>query len=120
MVHNLARHELQEEPPRPVEAETWLRRALAVDSADTEGLYTLASALECQGRRQEAVAVRDEYEKKSALLTRTNRMLKDQARHASDDPNVLAELGTLLLSVSQERLGLHWLNQALAGDPGNQ
>jgi tetratricopeptide (TPR) repeat protein len=114
----LAKLELQE--GQPAKAEAWLRQALKVDPADTEALYTLASALQFQGRRQEATAALDQYEKKSALLTRANRMLRDEARHPSNDAGVEAELGALLLQLGQDRVGKHWLNQALTRDPGHQ
>src|SRR5205085_836556 len=114
----LAKLELQEK--QPAKAEAWLRQALQVDPADTEALYTLANALQFQGRRQEAATVLEEYEKKSAMLLRANRMLRDEARQPSNDPSVQAELGTLLLRLGQERVGLHWLNQALLRDPEHQ
>jgi tetratricopeptide (TPR) repeat protein len=114
----LAKLELQDE--QPAKAEAWLRRAVKVDPADTEAWYTLASALEFQGRRQEATAALKEHEKQSALLTRTNRMLRDEARQPSNNADTEAELGSLLLRIGQEGVGMHWLNQALQRDVGHQ
>jgi tetratricopeptide (TPR) repeat protein len=119
LVH-LAKLELDEAPPRPVEAEKWLRRLLQVDPYDQEGLYTLVSSLRLQGRQEEAAAALERYEQQKALLKRANKLLQDEAEHPTNDPAVAAEAGTLLLRIGQDRLGLYWLHQALEGDPGNQ
>jgi tetratricopeptide (TPR) repeat protein len=115
---HLGKLELQE--GRPVEAERWLRRVLEVDPTDTEAHYSLSGALRSQRRDREAAAALKEYEKNKALLDRTNRLLRDEADQPSNDPGTLAEIGSLLLRVGRERLGVYWLHQALERDPAHQ
>src|SRR5262249_59517571 len=98
-------------------AEEWLRRMLQVDPTDTEAQYNLVSALQAQGRREEAAAVMAEYEKSKALLERANKLLKEEVDRPTNDPGAASEVGTLLLRLGQKRLGLYWLNQALERDP---
>lgn len=114
----LAKLELADE--RPVEAESWLRHLLKADPFDVEAEYTLVSSLQLQGRREEAAALLDQYLKHKALLTRANRLLKEEADHPTNDAGAAAEIGALFLSIGQEHVGLYWLHQALQRDPVHQ
>jgi tetratricopeptide (TPR) repeat protein len=118
LLHNLAKLELQEK--KWAEAEAWLRHALEVDRADTEALYSLASALRFQGRNDEAAAVLERHTEMTAVLERANRMLRAEARHPSTTPVGPSELGSLLIRLGQEQLGVHWMEKALSLDPAHQ
>jgi tetratricopeptide (TPR) repeat protein len=111
----LGKLELQEH--RPVEAEQWLRRALKVDPTDTEAQYQLVTALQFQGRDDEAAAVLEQYKKDQELLARANQLLRDEVERPSNSPTAPYEVGALFLRTRQERLGLYWLHQALDRDP---
>lgn len=115
---HLGKLDLQE--GRAVEAEGWLRRVLEIDPTDSEAHYALVSALQLQGRTQEAQRALEASEKAKALLERLNRLLKDEAEHSSITAEVPSEIGTLLLSAGKEPLALHWLYEALRRDPVHQ
>jgi tetratricopeptide (TPR) repeat protein len=118
LLQNLAKVELQD--GHPDMAEAWLRKALQADPSDTEALFTLHTVLQQQGRAKDATAVLDEYNRKSTMLRRVNKLLRDEAKRPSSDPDTLAELGELLLQVERESVGMHWLAQALQLDPGHK
>jgi tetratricopeptide (TPR) repeat protein len=105
---------------RLAESERWLRRALEVDPTDSEAHYLLASALQGQGRSTEAAAARAEHQKMKQLLSQSNKLLRDEAQYPSKDAARPCEIGTLLLQMGKESLGLHWLNEALQREAGHQ
>jgi Tfp pilus assembly protein PilF len=114
----LARLDLQDR--QPVGAEGRLRRLLDVDPADTEARYALVSALKLQRRHRDAAEELAGYERHKALLERANKLLQEEARHPSRDPNPASEVGALLLQIHQERQGLYWMDEALSRDPDHQ
>jgi tetratricopeptide (TPR) repeat protein len=111
----LAKLDLQDN--RPADAERWLRRVLAIDSFDTEAQYTLSLALRAQKRRAEADAAMALYEKHKALVEQSNRLLAAEAERPSGRAEKAYEIGAHMLQLGQERLGVHWLRQALLRDP---
>jgi tetratricopeptide (TPR) repeat protein len=115
---HLAQLEMQDD--RPVEAEKWLRRLLKAEPFDQEAEYVLVGSLRLQGRQEEAAALLEQYEKHKALLKRATKLLEEEAKHPTNDPNNPAEAGTILLEIGQEHLGLYWLGQALQRDPNHQ
>jgi tetratricopeptide (TPR) repeat protein len=115
---SLAKLELDEE--RPAKAEQYLRRLLKVDPTDTEAQYVLVTSLRLQGRRKEAEAALEQYEKDKALVKRANRLLQEEAERPTRHAGPLTEIGTLFLRAGQERLGLYWLERALQRDRGHR
>jgi tetratricopeptide (TPR) repeat protein len=116
VLRSLGKLDLEEQ--RPGEAEKWLRHALEVDPSETEALFLLAGVLKLQNRPREAAEAMAEFDRRAARSHRLNELLTAEATHASKDPRVETELGTILLGVGQERQGVHWLNQALQHDAG--
>jgi tetratricopeptide (TPR) repeat protein len=114
---DLAQLDLQEN--RPGEAEQLLRRVLQADPLDVEAEFALVTSLKAQGRLEEAAAVLEAHENHKPQLQRASQLLKDEAEHPSNNANNAAEIGTVFLLIGQERLGLFWLDQALARDPGH-
>ena len=114
----LARLELNQR--KPAQAETWLRRVLKADPSDSEAQYLLFNSLQLQDRPEEASATLAEHQKNKDLLNETNKLLQDEADHPSVGPAIPSKAGTLLLSLGEERLGMHWLHQALERDPGHR
>ncbi len=117
LIH-LAKLEL--EAQQPTKVEHWLRQALKAEPFDTEAQFLWYSFLESRGRSREAAAVMATYRKHKGLLERANRMLQNEAKNPTNDPDVLSEIGAILLRVGQEPVGLYWLNQALQRAPENQ
>jgi Tfp pilus assembly protein PilF len=105
---------------RGVEAERRLRKALEAEPSDTEALINLASALQLQGRTDEAAATLKKHEWYKEKLDRANELLKNTADSPTAKAADYAEIGTLLLEIGKERLGVYWLEQALERDPGHQ
>jgi cytochrome c-type biogenesis protein CcmH/NrfG len=93
---------------------------LRADPSDTEALFILAAALRLQGRADEAAATLKEYGRWKVEVDRVNKLLREVADSPEAQPPDYAELGTLLLHVGREKLGVYWLDQALRRDPGNQ
>jgi predicted Zn-dependent protease len=117
LIH-LGKLDLQQE--RGAEAERRLRQALEVEPSDTEALINLASALQLQGRTDEAKATLKKHDWYKERLDRANELLKDKADSPTAKAADYAEIGTLLLEIGKERLGVYWLEQALERDPGHQ
>jgi tetratricopeptide (TPR) repeat protein len=116
---NLARLEMQENPPRPVEAEQWLRHLLEVDPYDLEGQNVLVESLRVQGRTGEAAQHQRRLDDAKVMLRQANELLNGEVLHPSTGPRVPYEIGTLYLRIGQDRVGLDWLYQALQRDPGH-
>lgn len=113
----LAELELQE--GRNPEAETYLHRVLATDPSDTEALYKLASLLGLEGRSEESAKVMAEYDRKKALVDRTNDLLQAIAKSKAPSADDSAEVGRALLEIGREKLGIYWLEKAIESNPGH-
>ncbi len=113
---------LEQQDGQLAQSEAWLRHALKVDPSDTDALYTLYIVLNLSpSRRKEAAAVHEQWSEKTDLLRRVNQLLQQEAKRPSNNPDVLSELGSLLLRVEREKIGLYWLEQqALRLDPDHQ
>lgn len=113
----LAELELQE--GRNAEAEAYLRRVLAADPSDTEALYKLASLLGLEGRSEESAKVMAEYDRKKAIVDRTNDLLQAIAKSTAPPADDCAEVGRALLEIGREKLGIYWCEKALEANPGH-
>lgn len=115
---HLAKLDIQE--GKAADAEPRLRRIVKLDFAYTEAHYLLVSALQMLGRHDEAKTSLALFAKYTAVLEEANRLLKHEAQHPSNDPNVASEIGRLLLQIGHDRSGVYWLDQALLRDPHHQ
>jgi tetratricopeptide (TPR) repeat protein len=114
----LANLELQD--GQPAKAEARLREVLAKDPSDTEALFVLVSALQVQGRAEEATNALVDYEEKKGVVEKINTFLRDRADDPSATVDEFAEAGILFLRIKRDRLGVQWLERALERDPGSQ
>jgi tetratricopeptide (TPR) repeat protein len=114
----LARLDMAEQ--QPVRAEERLRKALELDPSDTEAQFGLVTALQLQKRDAEAAAALAEYDRQRAQVERANKLLQEEARRQSRDPQSAYEIGALLLSIGHDRQGLHWMDEALNRDPNHR
>jgi Tfp pilus assembly protein PilF len=110
----LANLDLQE--GRAVEAEARLRTVLAADNADTEALFVLVSALQLQGRTDEAATTLDDFNRKREIVDRINDLLKDKADNPASSAAEYAEIGNLFAKIGRDKLSVYWLEQALQRD----
>lgn len=116
----LGKVHMQATPPRPADAEVWLRRALALDPTDREAEHLLAQCLRSQGRIKEAQAVQKQCDRDAALLRRVNQTLRQEVDKPVTDPAALTEVGLLFLRANNDSLAQYWLNRALERDPDYQ
>ncbi|HWG45230.1 MAG TPA: tetratricopeptide repeat protein [Gemmataceae bacterium] len=113
----LARGDVALQLDRPAEAESLLRRGLKVSPSDPDLLYALSRSLQRQpGREQEAEKCLDHYHRTKNDLERVTTLLRKTGGKAPVDADVACEIGTLLLRLNQENVGLYWLNKALEID----
>lgn len=117
LLMSLAKLDLQE--TRGADAEARLRIILTNDVSDTEARYQLVSALQMQGRADEAAAARKEHDKYKVLVERVNKLLQTVPEGANPPAAECVEIGVALLSIGRDR-GLYWLDLALAREPTNQ
>jgi tetratricopeptide (TPR) repeat protein len=113
-----ARGQLALEAERPVEAEAWLRKAIAANPFDRTAHYVLQQCLEQQGKKAEAEVQKKELtrveETIDRMLTITNRLMPKTPH----DPALHHELGTILMRMGKDELALSWFHSALREDPG--
>ncbi|MFO0841225.1 MAG: tetratricopeptide repeat protein [Gemmataceae bacterium] len=102
------------------EAEGRLRAVLKQDSADTEALFNLVSALQLQRRTEESAATMKVYKETKARLDRVNVLLKDVADSPTATAADYAEIGELLLRINRGQQAVYWLERALERDPAQQ
>jgi tetratricopeptide (TPR) repeat protein len=112
-----ARGQLALEAERPAEAEGFLRRALAANPYDRRGLYALCQCLGQQGKREEAEAAKRRLKEAEETLDRLLTVSNQLMPRAPHDPALHYELGTLLVKMGHEDLGLGWYYSALEQDP---
>jgi predicted Zn-dependent protease len=103
---------------RPVEAETYLRRAESLAPPDLPLLVRLADCLRLLGKEEESRAYRDKANRLKADFERAS-YLGDQIREKSpNDPALRHELACILLRLGKQQDALHWFQTALDKDPG--
>jgi tetratricopeptide (TPR) repeat protein len=105
---------------RGAEAELWARKVIADDPADTEALFVLISALQLQGRVEDATALLAELERKRVIVDRINALLRDVADSPNAKADDYAELARFLFQIGRDKLGVYWGERALERDSTNQ
>jgi tetratricopeptide (TPR) repeat protein len=101
---------------RTAEAEDWLRKAVASDPYDRQSNFLLYRCLDERGQK---TAARKQRRKLKAIETGLERVIEIGNRLMPmnpHDPALHAELGTILLRLGREELGVAWLRSALAQD----
>lgn len=100
-----------------VQAESWLRRAVAIIPNDYETQWALAEALRGQGRTAEAKAQRARAQEVNDRRERINAIQSRELATKQNDPKLQCELGKLLLANGQLEPAERWLLNALRLDP---
>jgi predicted Zn-dependent protease len=99
------------------EAETWLRRSLAVDPHAPKPNYQLYEALEAEGKREEARQQRVVAERVRADLARAEEITRTELVRKPDDPALIRELAAIYLRHGQAAQGERWLQKVLQQNP---
>ncbi len=100
---------------RIIEAESWLRKSLALAPRERAAVYSLYRCLQAQERQTEARQWLASLEEIDADLARLDR-LKKELLTAPHDASLRCEMGRILLRNHQEREALRWLASALKED----
>jgi tetratricopeptide (TPR) repeat protein len=102
---------------RPAEAETWLRRAIALNAYDRQAHYVLQQCLEQQGKEVEARAERQQLKEVEETIDRLITISNHLMPKTPHDPALHYELGSLLTKMGHADLGTRWFQSALEQDP---
>jgi predicted Zn-dependent protease len=101
------------ENSRSDEAETWLRRAVALDPKDFQARYNLILCLHNLDKEDEARRQKEELDRSEQDLKRFNEIVTKDMRQRPYDPDLHCLLGQLLLRSGYREEGLRWLHSAL-------
>jgi tetratricopeptide (TPR) repeat protein len=105
------------EKERPAEGEVWLRKALALKPRDKDALFQLSTCLKQQpGREREAAEVHARHEAVVADLLQVRALLDGPVLRSPQDPDLLTQVGVLLLRLGEDKHGVDYLRRALHED----
>jgi tetratricopeptide (TPR) repeat protein len=99
-------------------AESWLRRAVAVDPNDHQARYNLILCLHRNGEAEEAARQQQEFTQREEDGKRLHAIVVREMAERPRDPALHCTVGQLLLRSGQREEGLRWLRSALQLDPG--
>jgi Tfp pilus assembly protein PilF len=109
---------LQQGDPR--RAANWLEEAVALAPGQVQGWYLLYQARSQLGQAKEADAALEHYQS----LQKDQRRIREIATHElslrPNDPELLHEVGVMLLRGGQPQEAVRWLKRALEKDPNHQ
>jgi Tfp pilus assembly protein PilF len=101
------------------QAESWLRRAVDLAPFEKDIVFSFASLLEHQGKKEEAKTWRVRLKQVEADLERI-KDLWERIGATPRDPLLRLEAGKLLLQNGQDQDGLRWIESALRENPQHQ
>lgn len=98
-------------------AEKWLRQAQKINPHDAQLLPLLSTALEQQGKKDEAQALQERSQQNFRDFQRLGQICLHEMGARPNDPKLHSELGALLLRLGYREAGRSWLLIALQEDP---
>jgi predicted Zn-dependent protease len=101
----------------PTEAETLLRRAVALNPIDDRAQHHLYLVLQQSGKEEEARQLEQQLQQTREDVIRFNEILTKEMIQRPNDPALHCTLGQILLRRRQRTEGLRWLQSALRLDP---
>jgi tetratricopeptide (TPR) repeat protein len=110
---------LKQTTGRNAEAEELCRRSLALAPFDADTHYVLFLCLSAQGDREDEARAQERRYQEINLKWERLRQLLQQIELYKDKPDVMSELGEVLLNLGKEAEGTHWLYEALKRDPAH-
>jgi tetratricopeptide (TPR) repeat protein len=102
---------------RSVEAEKWLRQAVALELGDYQAHYQLVLCLEKNGKSDEAQKVQARLEQIERDISRLQDISRVKMQHTPHDPALHYEAGVIAMRAGAVEGGLRWLHSALEEDP---
>ncbi len=100
-----------------VEAEAWLRQAVALAPGDATLLPHFHLCLEQNGKEEEAKALEPRMNKARADLERLQTLLGEDLRRDPKNADLWYEAGMILLRAGSVAEGRHWLENAVRFNP---
>lgn len=113
------RAQLSADVEPPAEAVAWLRKALEQRPEDVPTLYTLAKCLKKQGKKEEMAQILSRHQRAKKDAMRLGDLLDHEVERTPQNPDVLSEVGAILLRRGETEAGLQWLYRALAQNPNH-
>lgn len=110
------RGQLDLENDRPAEAESWLRRALAIIPHDRRVSYSLSQCMLALNRKEEAQQFQVRVAQIDADLRKLHE-IREQVFRRPNDAALRCEGGLIFLRNGERREGIRWLQLALNLDP---
>jgi predicted Zn-dependent protease len=101
------------------EADESIRESLRLAPNDRQANYLYFQVLEKQGRRTAAAAQKARLDAIEAAIRQIIDVGNRGLAVRPNDPQLQAKLGSAMLTLGQEEVGLNWLRLALRNDPGN-
>jgi tetratricopeptide (TPR) repeat protein len=101
----------------PQHAEAFLRRAVAAEPAAREAHYNLHLCLGQLGRQPEAEEEARVLNRLDADMKRLTEIFQNELRTGRSNPDLLQEIGAILLRSGKDKEGLYWLFKALTVHP---
>jgi tetratricopeptide (TPR) repeat protein len=98
-------------------AESWLRRAVAVNPNDHQARYNLVLCLLRNGEEEEAARQQRELKQQEDDGKRLHEIIVHDMAQRPNDPELHCTVGQLLLRAGRREEGLRWLRSALELDP---
>jgi tetratricopeptide (TPR) repeat protein len=107
------RGRLEAQRQHPAEAEIQLRKALSHRPADLRTLYILYQCLEQQGKDKEAAAVLKRHKATERDVFRLTELWGQRLEKEPNNPDLLSEVGAILLRLGEGEEAVRWLHHAL-------
>jgi tetratricopeptide (TPR) repeat protein len=101
------------------EAEKLLRKACTLEPRNLDAHNQLYLCLVQDGKTDEAKELEPKIKEIERDLQRVQDIAHVEMARAPNDPNLMQELGAILLRAGTEEEGLRWLREALKVDPGH-
>jgi tetratricopeptide (TPR) repeat protein len=94
-------------------AESFLRRACLLQPGDLEAHYQLYQCLAKEGKTTESQELLSQIQQIESDLKRIHEITTIQLEQSPHDPELMCEVGVILLRAGQEDQGVLWLERAL-------
>jgi predicted Zn-dependent protease len=111
-----ARGQLALQAGRCAEAEDWLRQALAISPYDRQANFFMCQCLRQGGKDTEARQQEAKLKRIEANIERLIQISNHDMSENPHDPALHYEVGTILMSLGHEEMGLRWFESALRED----